>query len=208
MTQLKVGVFGAGGRMGRTVCAAVTDDPDLELVAAVDRGRPARSCTASPSPPSCVPWPTRGATSWSTSPPPPLRAVTLPWLAMHGMHAVVGTTGFGDADLAEFRRCSRRQQLRDRPQLRDRRRADDALRRDGRAVLRDRRDHRAAPRPEDRRAVGHRGGHRRSAWPRRRRLGARPDPARGAARARAAASVRPASPCTRCACAAWWPTRR
>jgi 4-hydroxy-tetrahydrodipicolinate reductase len=29
--------------------------------------------------------------------------VTLPWLAMHGMHAVVGTTGFAAADLDRFR---------------------------------------------------------------------------------------------------------
>ena len=28
---------------------------------------------------------------------------TLPWLAMHGMHAVVGTTGFTDDDLSSFR---------------------------------------------------------------------------------------------------------
>ncbi len=34
--SLKVGVFGAGGRMGSAVCKAVTADPDLELVAAVD----------------------------------------------------------------------------------------------------------------------------------------------------------------------------
>ena len=33
---LRVGVFGAAGRMGQTVCAAVAGDPDLELVAAVD----------------------------------------------------------------------------------------------------------------------------------------------------------------------------
>ena len=32
----RVGVFGAGGRMGATVCAAVSADPELELVAAVD----------------------------------------------------------------------------------------------------------------------------------------------------------------------------
>ncbi|HNI35008.1 MAG TPA: hypothetical protein PLV93_06380, partial [Microthrixaceae bacterium] len=36
MSQIRVGVFGAGGRMGSTVCGAVHDDPDLELVAAVD----------------------------------------------------------------------------------------------------------------------------------------------------------------------------
>ena len=35
---ITVGVFGAAGRMGATVCRAVHDDPDLELVAAVDPG--------------------------------------------------------------------------------------------------------------------------------------------------------------------------
>ena len=33
---MRVGVFGAGGRMGATVCRAVAADPALELVAAVD----------------------------------------------------------------------------------------------------------------------------------------------------------------------------
>ena len=33
---IRVGVFGAGGRMGATVCDAVTADPGCELVAAVD----------------------------------------------------------------------------------------------------------------------------------------------------------------------------
>ena len=32
---INVGVFGAAGRMGRTVCRAVCEDPDLDLVAAV-----------------------------------------------------------------------------------------------------------------------------------------------------------------------------
>ncbi len=32
----RVGVLGAGGRMGREVCRAIADDPELELVAAVD----------------------------------------------------------------------------------------------------------------------------------------------------------------------------
>jgi len=34
--MVRVGVLGAGGRMGQEVCRAVTADPDLELVAAVD----------------------------------------------------------------------------------------------------------------------------------------------------------------------------
>src|SRR5207253_365684 len=33
---IKVGVFGAGGRMGSTVCRAVAADADLTLVAAID----------------------------------------------------------------------------------------------------------------------------------------------------------------------------
>ncbi|HMS12821.1 MAG TPA: hypothetical protein PKD80_06930, partial [Microthrixaceae bacterium] len=36
MSSVRVGVFGAGGRMGQTVCQAVVADPELELVAAVD----------------------------------------------------------------------------------------------------------------------------------------------------------------------------
>src|SRR6266536_3544420 len=36
VVMIPVGVFGAGGRMGRTVSQAVGDDPELELVAAVD----------------------------------------------------------------------------------------------------------------------------------------------------------------------------
>ena len=39
MSEIKVGVVGAGGRMGRTVCAAVALDPALDLVAAVDPQR-------------------------------------------------------------------------------------------------------------------------------------------------------------------------
>ncbi|HEY0520060.1 MAG TPA: 4-hydroxy-tetrahydrodipicolinate reductase, partial [Ilumatobacteraceae bacterium] len=35
MSQTKVGVVGAGGKMGRAVCLAVSLDHDLELVAAV-----------------------------------------------------------------------------------------------------------------------------------------------------------------------------
>ena len=34
--MIRVGVFGAAGRIGRTVCEAVVRDPELELVAAVD----------------------------------------------------------------------------------------------------------------------------------------------------------------------------
>jgi 4-hydroxy-tetrahydrodipicolinate reductase len=103
MSAIKVGVVGAGGRMGATVCDAVAADPDLDLVAAVDPG-------------------VAGQTTHGLAIAGELRAlaeagcevvvdftvakasrVTLPWLALHGIHAVVGTTGFTDDDLATFR---------------------------------------------------------------------------------------------------------
>src|SRR4051794_31997782 len=101
----RVGVLGAGGRMGREVCAAVTAADDLELVAAVD--------------PSAA-----GDTICGVVVAPELRALAecaadvvvdfsvakasraaVPWLALHGIHAVVGTTGLDDDDLASFRQA-------------------------------------------------------------------------------------------------------
>ncbi len=102
---MRVGVVGAAGRMGQTVCDAVAGDPQLELVAAVDPANP-------------------GATVHGIIIASELRAladakvdvavdftvaaaarITLPWLAMHNIHAVVGTTGFTDDDLAAFRQA-------------------------------------------------------------------------------------------------------
>lgn len=101
--MVRVGIVGAAGRMGRAVADAVAADPDLDLVAAVD---PAGA----------------GSVLHGVEVAAELRALagagaqvvvdftvadaartTLPWLAMHGMHAVVGTTGFGDDDIASFR---------------------------------------------------------------------------------------------------------
>ena len=65
--MIKVGVFGAAGRMGSTVCEAVEADPDLELVAAVDPlhagidlRRVAQVDATSRWPPRETPWSTRG----------------------------------------------------------------------------------------------------------------------------------------------------
>ena len=96
--------------MGSAVCHAVAIDPDLELVAAVDPlvagdatpagadhtvtiGRELRAFADA----SCdvvVDFTVAGAAR-----------VTLPWLAMHGVHAVVGTTGLGDADIDAVRQA-------------------------------------------------------------------------------------------------------
>jgi 4-hydroxy-tetrahydrodipicolinate reductase len=103
MAQLRVGVVGAGGRMGAAVCAAVALDPDLELAAAVGRTAAGESIhdvvvaaeLRALADAGCdVVVDFTNATS---------SRVTVPWLAMHGMHAVVGTTGFDDGDLTAFR---------------------------------------------------------------------------------------------------------
>lgn len=101
--MVRVGVIGAAGRMGATVCDAVAGDPQLELVAAVDPANP-------------------GAIMHGITIAAELRAladaqvevaidftvvaaarITLPWLAMHSIHAVVGTSGFTESDFATFR---------------------------------------------------------------------------------------------------------
>ena len=102
--MIRVGVIGAAGRMGATVCNAVVADPGLELVAVVDSGAP-------------------GSTTHGLTISGELRAladaqvdvaidftvaeasrVNLPWLAMHSIHAVVGTTGFSQDDLDNFKK--------------------------------------------------------------------------------------------------------
>ena len=47
-SPIKVGVFGAGGRMGATVCDAVAADADLQLVVAVDPAAVGRSVQGVP----------------------------------------------------------------------------------------------------------------------------------------------------------------
>ena len=100
---IRVAVLGAGGRMGQTVCAAVTDDPELELVGAVDP----------PHAGEVVAGVTIGGDVESLESLQPDVVVdftqidaarkSLEWCAEHGVHAVVGTTGFTDDDLARLR---------------------------------------------------------------------------------------------------------
>ncbi len=105
---LRVAVFGAGGRMGATVCSAVAGDPDLELVAAVDphhAGFDLREVTrlsglpdgiqVRPSAESLSDVAVDVAVDFTV-----LDAANqnLDWLAANGVHAVVGTTGFSESD--------------------------------------------------------------------------------------------------------------
>jgi 4-hydroxy-tetrahydrodipicolinate reductase len=106
----KVGVFGAGGRMGATVCRAVLEDDELELVAAVDphhQGIDLRQVTGldthlqiSASAEALAEAGAEVAVDFTHI---DAARENLRWCAEHGVHAVVGTTGFTEADLDEYR---------------------------------------------------------------------------------------------------------
>src|SRR4026208_692681 len=99
MAQIKVGVVGAGGRMGRLVCAAVALDDDLDLVAAVGRhaeGETRHGVTVTSDLPSRADAGCEVVVDFAVA---DAARIALPWLAMHGVHAVVGTTGFNDDDI-------------------------------------------------------------------------------------------------------------
>ena len=101
---VRVAVVGAGGRMGRTICESVAAEPGLELVAAVDpdhAGEPGTGGVALSSDLDAIV--ESGASVAIDFTVAPAARTTIPWLASHGVHAVVGTTGFDQDDLAAFR---------------------------------------------------------------------------------------------------------
>jgi 4-hydroxy-tetrahydrodipicolinate reductase len=104
---IRVGVFGAAGRMGSTVCQAVVDDPDLELVAAIDphhSGIDLRQVAGVDVDLTIRPGPDVltevGADVVVDFTQIEAARENLAWSAEHGLHAVVGTSGFTDDDLA------------------------------------------------------------------------------------------------------------
>ncbi len=108
---IRVGVFGAGGRMGSVVCRAVADDPDLQLAVGVDpfhvgidlrqvtgadvSGQVARDADALAHAGVHV------AVDFTNI---DAARANLAWCAEHGVHAVVGTTGFTESDLDDLAR--------------------------------------------------------------------------------------------------------
>lgn len=88
--MIKVGVFGAKGRMGSEVCRAVTDDDELELVAVVD---------LDDSPQSLVGGEAQVAVDFTT---PDAVKDNIRFCLDNNIHSVVGTTGLSDADRAEI----------------------------------------------------------------------------------------------------------
>ena len=102
--MLRVGVFGAGGRMGGAVCAAVRADPELELVAAVDPAYagtpiPAAGLVAAPGPDALAEAGAEVAVDFTVA---AAAAGNAAWCATHGVHAVIGTTGWAAPVLAEL----------------------------------------------------------------------------------------------------------
>lgn len=91
MSQLKVGVLGARGKVGQVVCAAVEGADDMELVAAVDVGDELDALV------------TNGAEAVVDFTQPDAVMDNLEFCIDHGIHAVVGTTGFDDVRLEQVR---------------------------------------------------------------------------------------------------------
>lgn len=98
----RVGVVGAAGRMGRTVCSAVAGDPALDLVAAVDAHGAGQRVAGLEVATELHVLADAGCETVVDFTIAAAARTTLPWLAMHGMHAVVGTSGFNDDDFALF----------------------------------------------------------------------------------------------------------
>ena len=87
--MIKVGILGARGRMGATVRDAVTGTDDLEVAAAVDQGDPRDELA--------------GCDVVIDFTNPGAVMDNLHWCISHGLDVVVGTSGFGEARLAEVR---------------------------------------------------------------------------------------------------------
>ena len=96
---MKVGVLGARGRVGSEICAAVEAADDLELVARIDAGDDIAVLVET------------GAEAVVDFTHPDVVMGNLEFCIGHGIHAVVGTTGFDDERLERLRK-----QLADTPE--------------------------------------------------------------------------------------------
>jgi 4-hydroxy-tetrahydrodipicolinate reductase len=88
--------------MGSTVCRTVAADPELELVAAVDPGAVGGLVEGVAIAKELRAFADAGAEVVVDFTVADAARTTVPWLAMHGIHGVVGTTGLTADDLALF----------------------------------------------------------------------------------------------------------
>ena len=173
--MLRIGVVGAGGRMGRTVCTAVLGADDMELVCAIDPAAAGQDLTElleGPSPDLAV---SGGIDALATAQVDVAVDFTtaagigtrLDWYAGHGVHAVVGTSGIPPSEVERARELFAGSSANAviAPNFAGGRGAPDPLLRAGRAGDGRGRDRRAAPRGQARRAVGDRAAHRRADRP-------------------------------------------
>jgi 4-hydroxy-tetrahydrodipicolinate reductase len=89
-SKIKVGVLGARGKVGSEVCRAVEAADDMELVAQVDAGDSVDALVTS------------GAEAVVDFTHPDVVMDNLEFCIDHGIHAVVGTTGFDDGRLEQL----------------------------------------------------------------------------------------------------------
>ena len=110
--MIRVGVIGACGRVGRLVCRGIVDDPDLALVAAIDRsrvgerighhiGRPSADVDVSEDLATLVQADARVAVDFTH---PDVVMDNIRWAISHAVDIVVGTTGISPEDLKEIAR--------------------------------------------------------------------------------------------------------
>ncbi|MFG2738154.1 4-hydroxy-tetrahydrodipicolinate reductase [Streptomyces harbinensis] len=91
MSKLRVAVLGAGGRMGSEAVRAVGAAEDMELVAALGRGDDLDQLVSA------------GAQVAVDLTHPDAVMANLKFCVRHGIHGVVGTTGFTEERLAQLR---------------------------------------------------------------------------------------------------------
>ncbi|AKK03364.1 4-hydroxy-tetrahydrodipicolinate reductase [Corynebacterium epidermidicanis] len=91
MTTFKVGVIGARGRVGQAVCAGVSEAADMDLVATIDRTDPLQNLVD------------QGAEVIVDFTNPNVVMDNLEFCINHGIHCVVGTTGFTEDRIAQVK---------------------------------------------------------------------------------------------------------
>ena len=101
----RVGVVGAGGRMGQEVCRAVTDAADMELVAAIDPAHVGEDACGRSIVGEVNALPDLGAEVVVDFTIADAVRHNAPHYAQQGVHAVIGTSGLSDDDVADMTRC-------------------------------------------------------------------------------------------------------
>ncbi len=107
---MRIGVFGAGGQMGTTVCRAVFDDPELTLVAAIDprlsgidlfqvTGIIGTGLEVSGAKDSLVSAKAQVAVDFTSA---QSAFENMMWCAERNIHGVVGTTGLLDEQISQL----------------------------------------------------------------------------------------------------------